>query len=59
MEKLKLAIAGTVYVGLSNSMLLAQHNEVVDEDIIAEQIELLNNKQSPIVDMEIEDVFNE
>jgi UDPglucose 6-dehydrogenase len=52
---MKIAIAGTGYVGLSNAMLLAQHNEVVAVDIIAEKINLLNNKQSPIADMEIED----
>ncbi len=52
---MKIAIAGTGYVGLSNAMLLAQHNEVIAVDIVAEKISLLNNKQSPIADLEIED----
>jgi len=51
----KIAVAGTGYVGLSNSVLLAQHNNVIAVDLVAEKIELLNNKISPIVDAEIED----
>ncbi|MCU7799668.1 MAG: nucleotide sugar dehydrogenase [gamma proteobacterium symbiont of Lucinoma myriamae] len=52
---MKIAIAGTGYVGLSNSMLLSQHNEVIALDIDEKKINLLNSQKSPIQDAEIED----
>lgn len=52
---MKIAVAGTGYVGLSLATLLAQHNQVMAVDIIPEKVEMINKKQSPIVDKEIED----
>lgn len=52
---MKIAVAGTGYVGLSNAVLLAQHNEVIALDISQKNVDLINAKESPIIDSEIED----
>lgn len=59
MSKLKIAVAGTGYVGLSNAVLLAQYQEVVAVDVVAEKVELINARQSPIEDTEIEAFFRD
>ena len=56
---MKIAIAGTGYVGLSNAVLLAQHNDVIAVDIVQEKVDLINNRKSPIADKEIEEYLRE
>ncbi|GEA12730.1 nucleotide sugar dehydrogenase [Alteromonas sp. KUL49] len=57
-KKFKIAVAGTGYVGLSNAVLLAQNNEVKAVDLVAEKVDLLNNKKSPIEDKEISEYLS-
>lgn len=52
---MKIAVAGIGYVGLSNAILLAQHNEVTAVDVFQEKVDLINNRRSPIIDREIEE----
>lgn len=56
---MKIAVAGIGYVGLSNAVLLAQHNDVVAVDISAERVEMVNARKSPIVDAELEEFLAE
>ncbi|HCG88376.1 MAG TPA: UDP-glucose 6-dehydrogenase [Alteromonas macleodii] len=58
MSNYKIAVAGTGYVGLSNAVLLAQHNEVKAVDLVPEKVEMLNNKKSPIEDKEISEYLS-
>lgn len=52
---MKIAVAGTGYVGLSNAVILAQHNKVVAVDLVKEKVDLINNRKSPIIDKELEE----
>lgn len=52
---MKIAVAGTGYLGLSNTVLLAQHNEVVALDVLQAKVDLINQRRAPIIDVEIED----
>lgn len=56
-EKLRIAVAGTGYVGLSIATLLAQHHKVTAVDVVSEKVELINNKKSPIQDEYIRSIF--
>lgn len=56
-EKLRIAVAGTGYVGLSIATLLAQHHKVTAVDVVPEKVELINNKKSPIQDEYIRSIF--
>lgn len=55
---MRITVAGTGYVGLSNAVLLAQNNIVTAVDVIKEKVDLINSKKSPIVDKEIEDYLS-
>jgi len=55
---MRITVAGAGYVGLSNAVLLSQHNEVIVVDVIREKVEMINNRRSPIIDNEIEDYLN-
>ncbi|MDW0116273.1 nucleotide sugar dehydrogenase [Sporosarcina thermotolerans] len=56
---MKITVAGTGYVGLSNAVLLSQHNEVIAYDIVQEKVDMINKRKSPIQDSEIEEFFAE
>ena len=51
----KITVVGAGYVGLSNAVLLARHNEVIVQDIVAQRVAMINLRQSPIEDVELQD----
>ena len=55
---MKIVVVGTGYVGLSNSVLLSQYNDVKAVDVIPEKVDMINNRKSPIVDKEIEEYLS-
>ena len=57
-EKYKIAVAGTGYVGLSNAILLAQHQQVQAVDVLQEKVDKINRKESPIIDQEIQEYLS-
>ena len=56
-EKLKIAVAGTGYVGLSIAILLAQHHQVIAVDVIPEKVDLINQRKSPIQDLSLIHIY--
>ena len=58
-KKVTIAVAGVGYVGLSNAILLSQHNKVYALDVVQEKVDMINEKKSPIIDKEIQEYLKE